>query len=345
MICKYALNKNNELVFIGDVENGKNCNCICPSCGEKMVAKNNGKIKGHHFAHASGSDCKGYRETVLHILSKQIIEKEKKLKIPQYNDKTHGFVSTKTGKKTFDLNQQMLKFSSVEIEQRIDIKSLQPDIVGVTNDGLRLWIEIYVTHKCDDEKISLIKENNINCIEIKIPKEINTKEELHDFLIWSNEDSKKFINFPYGDKIIQENKKAYYNSIKEQCTIKTQLECDKCFESMLKLKVKNDYNLLLNEYKGELKMYKWVFGYGNLEDLVADKPNIEDWILPSVRKKRDYISSFGHRYYVYLESFARELTEIILRYKNKWRYCESPCDFKFGESNKNGKSYVFCTLK
>lgn len=348
MICEYALNQNNELVFIDDVENGEKCNCTCPSCGEKMIAKNNGKIKDHHFAHSSGSDCEGYRETLLHIWSKQIIEEEQKLKIPPYNDKTHGFLVTEYGKKTFDLNEQILEFSSVEIEQRNDIKSLQPDIVGVTKDGLRLWIEIYVTHKCDDDKIRLIKENDINCVEIKIPKEIETKEQLHDFLIkWSDKDLKLFINFPYGDKIIQKNKKAYYDSIKKQYTIKTQYECNKCFENILKSKAKNDYSLLLNEYKGELKMYKWIFSYENLEDLINDKPNIENWLLPSIHKKRDYISSFGHRYYVYLETFARELTELILTYKTcLWQWClKFPCEFKFCTSYKNGKSYVFCKLK
>jgi len=352
MICEYALNYSNELVYIDDVDNGYACNCTCPCCGEKLNAKNGGKIKVHHFAHKSGNICGGYRETLLHIWSKQIIKEEKKLKIPRYNDNVNSFVFIRNEKKTFNLNEQILNFVSVEVEERNDIKSLQPDIVGVTSDGLRLWIEIVVTHKCNEEKINLIKENSINCIEIKIPNEIDNKEQLREFLLNSNgeyfneknKNLKQYINFPYGDKIINDNKVSYLNDyLKKMCKIKEENECTECFKQMNKSTAQVRYENLLNEYNGELKMYKWIFNYKNLSDLIIDKPNIEDWILPSIRKRRDYISSFGHRYYVYLESFARELTIIIHLYKgNLWSY--EKCNYEFGYSNKNGKRYVFCLL-
>ena len=349
MLCKYALNSVGKLVFVDDVENGAKCNCTCPSCGEKMVAKNNGEIKDHHFAHSSGSDCAGYKETLLHIWSKQIIEESKKIKLPKYIDKDNGnlLLKEKNGwyEKKFDLNKQILEFESVEIEERNDINSLQPDIVGITKDGLRLWIEIFVTHKCGEEKINKIKENGVNCIEVKIPQEIETKEDLSEFLVNSDDSNfKYFINYPYGDKIINDNKISYLNDLKKTCKIKTQSECDECFKQKNKSIVQIKYVELLNEYSGELKMYKWIFNYKNLSDLIIDKPNIEDWFLPSIRKRRDYISSFGHRYYVYLESFAMELTKIIFQYKCSDSLWYEKCNYEFGNSHKNGKSYVFCTL-
>lgn len=355
MLCKYALNYNNQLVYIDECANGIVCNCVCPCCGEKMIARNGGKIREHHFAHASGVDCKGYRETILHILSKQIIQENKKLKIPKYIDANVGkcFLKNENGwyEKNFDLNEQILEFESVEVEERNDINSLQPDIVGITKDGLRLWIEIFVTHKCSEEKITVIKEHGINCIEIKIPNEINTKEQLCAFLLFHNggyfnernRNLKYFINFPYGDKIINYNKISYLNELKKICKIKSQNECTECFEKKRLSTAQIEYNNLLNEYKDKLKMYKWIFNYRNLSDLIIDKPNIEDWFLPSIRKRRDYISSFGHRYYVYLESFAMELTEIICHYKYKWLFWEE-CRFKYGTSSKKEKEYVFCSF-
>ena len=77
MLYEYAFDINHKLVHIDDVDNGCNCNCTCPCCGEKMIARNGGKIREHHFAHSSGTDCVGYRETLLHILSKQIIQENK----------------------------------------------------------------------------------------------------------------------------------------------------------------------------------------------------------------------------------------------------------------------------
>lgn len=358
MLCEYAFDINHKLVYIDDVDNGYTCNCTCPCCGEKLIAKNEGKIREHHFAHSSGTDCVGYRETLLHIWSKQIIQENKKFKIPKYIDKDNGnlFLKGKNGwhEKKFDLNEQILEFELVEVEERNDINSLQPDIVGVTKDGLRLWIEIFVTHKCGKEKINKIKENGINCIEIKIPNEIDNKEKLQDFLL--NRDGyhfngngkfqnlKQYINFPYGDKIINDNKISYLNGLKNTCKIKTQSECDECFKQRNKTLIQIKYAELLNEYSGELKMYKWIFNYRNLSDLIIDKPNIEDWFLPSIRKRRDYISSFGHRYYVYLESFAMELTEIIFQYKCSDRLWYGKCNYEFGNSHKNGKSYVFCSF-
>ena len=128
MLCEYAFNENNELVHIDDVDNGLSCNCVCPCCGEKMIAKNGGKIKDHHFAHSSGTDCIGYKETLLHIWSKQIIEEYKTFTIPQY----------KSVSKQILIKSKKINFDSVEIEQRNDTKLFQPDIVGVTKDNIAI---------------------------------------------------------------------------------------------------------------------------------------------------------------------------------------------------------------
>ncbi len=161
MLCEYAFDINHKLVHIDDVDNGCNCNCTCPCCGEKMIARNGGKIREHHFAHSSGTDCVGYKETLLHIWSKQIIEEYKTFTIPQY----------KSVSKQILIKSKKINFDSVEIEQRNDTKLFQPDIVGVTKDGLRLWIEIFVTHKCGEEKLN--RQINYDKIKKELCKEHN----------------------------------------------------------------------------------------------------------------------------------------------------------------------------
>lgn len=69
-LFQYGL-KDNILVHIDNVENGLNCDCSCPNCGEPLVAHNNaGNRKAKHFQHHSLKDCVGAYETVIHLLAK-----------------------------------------------------------------------------------------------------------------------------------------------------------------------------------------------------------------------------------------------------------------------------------
>lgn len=173
MIYQYALDSSGNLVFIDDVENGLDCGCICPNpnCNEKMIAKNNGKRKEHHFAHESGHVCEGYQETLLHIWSKEIIENEKAIRIPD---------NTK------------LTFKEIYIERGVKEFQLKPDIIGILQDDTEIWIEIAISHECDESKRNKIIENNIKCLEIKVPEDIETKDILKKFLLDSNS-SRYFI--------------------------------------------------------------------------------------------------------------------------------------------------------
>lgn len=68
-----ALNADGKSVYIDDVPNGKNCDCTCAECGGKLIAKNKGRIKVHHFAHENDSiRCS---QTALHLLAKEILLK------------------------------------------------------------------------------------------------------------------------------------------------------------------------------------------------------------------------------------------------------------------------------
>ena len=55
MTMYVALNENNNLVQIENVERGLACKCTCFECGETVIARK-GDIKEHHFAHASNKE-------------------------------------------------------------------------------------------------------------------------------------------------------------------------------------------------------------------------------------------------------------------------------------------------
>lgn len=188
----YALNKYERLVHISEVPNGIACECHCPGCSAPLVAKNNGETKAPHFAHASGTVCNGSHESELHLLAKKVISEKKAVMLPRYGNVYEG---------------GLVRFDDVEVEERNDIVSLQPDLCGVvhnkkTKKDNRLWIEIRVTHAIGPEKRALIKRNNIACIEINLSQFINrqiTREELTNFIL-NDKSEREWTNNPRLEK-------------------------------------------------------------------------------------------------------------------------------------------------
>jgi competence CoiA-like predicted nuclease len=69
---------DNELKHISEVKNGLKCDCICPACEKKLVARNGGQKRKHHFAHYESAECKYGVQTSIHIAAKNILERVKK---------------------------------------------------------------------------------------------------------------------------------------------------------------------------------------------------------------------------------------------------------------------------
>lgn len=175
-LIKYALDSNNNLMFVDNVPNGLECGCICPGCKEKLIAKNDGKIREHHYAHTSNKECITGYQTMIHLLAKAIIFKNKVLP---------GFV----------INNQLLQAKQIGLEFRMDDLNIIPDIIAIAPvpinysllgssigsiiKDIPLIIEIYVTHKVDEEKAKIIKKAGIPAVEIDLSKsEATTEEEL-----------------------------------------------------------------------------------------------------------------------------------------------------------------------
>ena len=86
MTMHIALNENNKLVNIEQVERGLACQCTCFECGEAVIARK-GEIKEHHFAHASNKvSCTINSESVLHKYAKEVILESMGLMLPALPD-------------------------------------------------------------------------------------------------------------------------------------------------------------------------------------------------------------------------------------------------------------------
>ena len=178
----FAIDASGNFVSIENISperRGKKCGCICPKCKAILYAKlGSGELHGRkpHFAHESGSDCHGAGMTIL--LSNLLYEGR-------------------------CIPPEKLHFKEVEIEKRADRPDLQPDIVGITEDGLRFHIEIKNTSKIKENKKAKLLESNFTCLEIDVSEQIQDKDKLRDFLLNSTE-SREWINNPIYDKRIEE---------------------------------------------------------------------------------------------------------------------------------------------
>ena len=82
--------------------------------------------------------------------------------------------------------EREISIDDVELEKRFD--TIIPDIVVYSGDKY-FFVEIYVTHPIDDEKLKKLEEKNISTIEIdlsKIKRDISV-EELSDILLKSSD--------------------------------------------------------------------------------------------------------------------------------------------------------------
>ena len=190
---KYALEKNTRrIVNIDDVVNGLLCNCICPHCKQKLVAKNDGLKREHHFAHYSGIECKGARMSTLHLLAQQIIEEKKEIMLPDYQGEY------------YEKETKSVKFDDIWLEKTVE--DLRPDCICIKRDNRgeehKLWVEILVTHEVDDAKQKKIRAHKVACIEIDLSDLIDTdySEDSIAHRLQNEKENKRWVNCPQYDE-------------------------------------------------------------------------------------------------------------------------------------------------
>lgn len=182
----YAL-KDEQITSIADVESGLKCGCVCPACGETLVAKKGSKVT-HHFAHHAGTNCEYGYQTSLHLAAKDILSKAQRMVIPRVS-----FTFPGTNKSEIISNETEICIDHIELEKRFD--DIIPDIV-VYSGKKYFFVEIFVTHQVDEKKLDKLKKANISTIEIDLSNvnRMISPEELKDVLLQSNNDKKWIYN-------------------------------------------------------------------------------------------------------------------------------------------------------
>ena len=165
-----AINAEGNSVYIDDVPNGAKCNCHCADCGGELIAKNNGKIKHHHFAHANGNDSIKCSQTALHLLAKEIIAEEMPQGIGDYSP-TAVEMAEELAKKTnpeyttFTPDGKVIEETAEEFENAVEVED--QDELGETLEEesledrkIRLANEIRENQARLQDAIELLEEKN-----------------------------------------------------------------------------------------------------------------------------------------------------------------------------------------
>ena len=181
----WAIGVNGELTNISEAKNGLKCACTCPACGGALVARQ-GKVREHHFAHASEKECCHAVETALHLAAKDIFAMRKELVLPAIkipSRYTRPYSKSYMDEDSPELvPQRCYSIESVTVEQRLG--SIIPDVIVKIN-GRELLVEVTVTHGVDRAKLRKIRDIGLSYLEIDLSDTGRdlTREELEKIVV------------------------------------------------------------------------------------------------------------------------------------------------------------------
>ena len=153
------------VLHISEVVSGLKCDCVCPACDVRLVAhKSNTAVtkkgaKRHHFKHHhDGAACNYGPETNAHYFAKRLLEQVKWITLPER-------IATVDGVTRVMREKERHEFDEVIVEPRLG--KIIPDLILIAK-GHRLLVEVYVTHRCDDDKIAHIRTVGLSAVEVDL---------------------------------------------------------------------------------------------------------------------------------------------------------------------------------
>ncbi|MEH6519291.1 MAG: hypothetical protein V7742_21650 [Halioglobus sp.] len=188
--------KRDLLVGVEEVSSGLACDCVCPCCFGRLQAKKGDK-NAHHFSHDPSADereCRNAFETSIHLMAKQILLEEKRIRLPSLEPKVSGYDLSGKAYVVSELVCEKVdqQFERVDVERAVS--DFRPDVIGFV-DGLPLLIEIAVTHFVDPGKMKKIRKGGYRAIEVDLSKVADsiTKDQLKDLVV-HKESNKKWLS-------------------------------------------------------------------------------------------------------------------------------------------------------
>lgn len=172
-------------ISVWEAQRGRKCNCSCPECGADLEACK-GKQR-QFFRHCKDFDPEKYHcvspvETSLHRMAKEIIKPGMRIWLPAL---TIGLNHRKPIK--VERPEGWFHISEVKIEK--EEIGIIPDITLFLGEE-KIFVEIYVTHKVDDEKKAKLYKRGVATLEIDLSqkeKEYFEIDHLLDLILNKND--------------------------------------------------------------------------------------------------------------------------------------------------------------
>lgn len=161
MSSLFGVDQSNRLVFVSEVPRGLSCRCRCVVCDEPLIARQ-GMVREHHFAHVSGRDpCDASHESLLHRYAKQVIHEAGGLTVP-----LNGEVVRVLGLDDSMTPATWLALPLVEVEKAL--ADVRPDLLGHTDLGIAVAIEVAYSSFCDILKVDEFARLRLPVLEIDL---------------------------------------------------------------------------------------------------------------------------------------------------------------------------------
>jgi len=167
------IESNNELVDVAEVNRGKQCGCICPSCRTPLVARH-GETNVWHFAHTfknvyekTKSECIYSFYLSVMLMARQLVGSKITLTLPSYQ----SYVQEHVAEQNFFPFQEdfaVTKEKDITIEQiqvETSFSGVPVDIIGEING---FEFVIYFTHPKRAVPSELTNPKNLKCGVISI---------------------------------------------------------------------------------------------------------------------------------------------------------------------------------
>lgn len=158
-------------MHVSEVGRGLECDCVCPVCKDRLVARKGPKT-AHHFAHGSGSSCNP--ETLLHELGKRLLHSRLSSAIAAHE----AVKITWQCESCHDSHEGNLIKRASGAELEMSLGPCRPDITLVDPEGSPVaLVEIVVSHFPEDNVRTYAAEKHLQVVEFHL-KSVSDLERL-----------------------------------------------------------------------------------------------------------------------------------------------------------------------